>query len=371
MYEEYSREEFKIEKYWLWLMNIENMSRNKIYRIMEVFKNPEEVFRASEMNMISSKVISDDDIVRIKESKKSFSYDNELQKLRRINARFISIDNEEYPNKLRNIYDYPYGLFIRGNVIYDNGFSIAIVGARNCSEYGKSMARRFAGELSRYGIPIISGMARGIDSYSHRGVVESGGSTYGVLGCGVDICYPAENIELFTDIQMKGSVISEYPLGCAPMSWQFPARNRIISGLADIILVVEAREKSGSLITVEHALEQGKDIFAVPGRIGDKLSEGCNRLIRAGAGIALSPEMLIEEISDNYFSTIEYSEKKNYPIAKDLEVVYSNVDLFPKSIQTIIEESSEKSDVVLEKLLRLQLMNLVNEPIKGYYSRNI
>lgn len=360
-----------MDEYWLWLINIRDMYQSKIKRIMTKFANAKELFEASEDLIRKSGVIEDKDIHRIIESRENYSYDSELEKLSRNNTKFISADNDIYPERLRYIYDPPYGLFIRGNTDVLGGPVIAMVGARNCTEYGRKIAESFAKCFSANNITVVSGLARGIDAASHRGALKAEGTTIGILGCGVDICYPRENIEIFTDMQLRGAVISEYPLGCPPVAWKFPARNRIISGLADAIIVIEAREKSGSLITVEHALEQGKDVYAVPGRIGDKLSEGCNRLIRSGAELIISPENVIQELSERYSGVIKFYEKKEYTIAKDLEVVYSVVDLFPKNVQTIIEETGEPYNIVLDKLMRLQLQNMISEPVKGYYSRNI
>ena len=170
----------------------------------------------------------------------------------------------------------------------------AIIGARLASGYGREQARRFARRLASRGITIISGMARGIDGIAQKAALDAGGRSYAVLGCGVDICYPEENRELYDRLLQEGGIISEYPPGTYPEARLFPQRNRIISGLSDLVLVIEARKKSGTLITVDMALEQGREVYALPGRVSDSLSDGCNRLIRQGAGAATCPEDILE-----------------------------------------------------------------------------
>ena len=170
----------------------------------------------------------------------------------------------------------------------------AIIGARLASGYGREQARRFARRLASRGITIISGMARGIDGIAQKAALDAGGRSYAVLGCGVDICYPEENRELYDRLLQEGGIISEYPPGTYPEARLFPQRNRIISGLSDLVLVIEARKKSGTLITVDMALEQGREVYALPGRVSDALSDGCNRLIRQGAGPATCPEDILE-----------------------------------------------------------------------------
>lgn len=201
-----------------------------------------------------------------------------------------------YPDKLRQYENMPSGIYVKGKLPDSRMPAVAIVGARKCSGYGRMQADSFARAFAASHVAVISGMAMGIDSAAHQGALRQGGETYAVFGCGADICYPASNRALYAEILQKGGVITEYPPRTAPLSWHFPARNRIISALADAVLVIEAKEKSGSLITADFALEQGKPVYALPGRVGDALSEGCNRLIAQGAGIALSPAVILEEL---------------------------------------------------------------------------
>ena len=215
--------------------------------------------------------------------------------------QFIHRDSALFPQRLKYMTDCPYGLFVKGDVKRltqneTNGM-VSVVGARNSSAYGNHMAENIGFELAAHGITVISGMARGIDASAHRGAVNASGPTIAVLGCGADICYPRENINLYEEILEHGVIISEFPCKTPPLSWQFPLRNRIISGLSDKVVVVEARKKSGSLITVEYALQQGKDVMAVPGRADDKLSEGCNQLIREGAELVTGAKDILDNLS--------------------------------------------------------------------------
>ena len=204
---------------------------------------------------------------------------------------------KEYPERMMPFSDMPEGIYVKGRLPRDDRPSAAIVGGRVCSAYGREQARRFAREMAASGVQIISGLASGIDAAAHEGALEGGGTTFAVLGCGVNICYPRENYPLMRKIlAQEGGVLSEFPPGERPLAWHFPQRNRLISALADLVLVVEARKKSGSLITADFALEQGKSVYALPGRVNDSLSEGSNRLIAQGAGIAVEPSVLLEEL---------------------------------------------------------------------------
>lgn len=280
---------------------------------------------------------------------------------------YIAYGKEGYPKRLEKLEDHPKGLYIKGRLPSDEAPAIAVVGARMCSPYGKEMALIFGRELAAQGVQIISGLARGIDGWAQQGALEGNGRTYAVLGCGADICYPREHERLYREIQKCGGIISEYPPGDPPAPWHFPARNRIISGLADLVLVIEAREKSGSLITADMALEQGRDVYAVPGRIGDALSAGCNRLIAQGAGIALSPGELLRQLGIFTARTEPEMKKNNYGLEKKEVSVYACLDLVPKNLETIAEITALPIEDLFEVLLSLQLKGYAKEVSKGRF----
>ena len=209
---------------------------------------------------------------------------------------YISRDSERYPQRFRELPQMPEGIYVKGTLPDEKMPTAAIVGARMCSRYGRVTSFDFGKKLAENGVQVISGMALGIDGAAQEGALAGGGRTFAILGCGADICYPRSNYRLYDQIPDHGGIISEFEPGTKPLPYNFPIRNRLISALADVVIVVEARKKSGSLITVDYALEQGKSVYAVPGRVGDVLSDGCNNLIAQGAGIAWSVETILEEL---------------------------------------------------------------------------
>ena len=280
----------------------------------------------------------------------------------------ISSKSAEYPEKLNNYPKMPEILFVKGRLPDRKKPSIAIVGARACSTYGRIQAFRYAKVLSSAGVQIISGMAYGIDAEAHKGALEGGTATYAVLAGGVDICYPAGNKALYERILREGGgIISEQPPGMRARNYFFPARNRIISGLADMVLIVEAREKSGSLITAQWALDQGKTVYAIPGPVNEELSIGCHKLIYDGAGIAYSQEILLRELGMNYENKVKSDSKNDLGLASDLKLVYSCLDLRPKSTDFLIQKTGLPPRQVGSLLLELKLSGLIREIGRHYY----
>lgn len=359
------------EEYWYWLCNLEGMWQGKINKLIERFGHPREVYRANSNQILQVDGINESDLKKLMVSKKKNNTLNELEKLKKNEISFIHFGHRDYPSKFLMMQDKPFSLFVKGQLPDSKKPIIAMIGARECSSYGKEMARYISEQLVKYDIQIISGMARGIDSYSQWGAIDNGGMCFGVLGCGVDICYPKENIELFCLTCKNGGIISEYPLGSKPLAWRFPHRNRLISGFADKLIIIEAKEKSGTLITVEHALDQGKDVYALPGRFTDAMSVGCNKLIKDGAQILtdvhdlLDNSWIISEKIDKIYNKADNS------LEKDFEVVYSCVDFTPKNLQQIIEESQLNSREVLRILVELEIKELVVESTKNFYSKKV
>ncbi len=275
-----------------------------------------------------------------------------------------------FPKKLLDIPNPPGGIYVSGSLPDPEKPAIAIIGARVCSEYGRGAASFFAKTLAENGVQIISGMARGIDGIGQKSAILAGGRTFGILGCGIDVVYPKENRELFQEITDHGGLISEYPPGEPGRQANFPRRNRIISGLADLVLVVEARMHSGTAITVRHALEQGKDIFALPGRINDPLSIGCNALIRDGAGIALSPEDLLSALGIKM--TPKEPEKPPSPKRSPRESrVLRALDAYPRSLEELLIRTGLPPGELMEALLSLQLSGCTKETGCGNYVKII
>ena len=356
----------KEEEYWYWFCNIKDIFISKQRKLMEKFGTPENVYNASYESLALVPGITDGDVENIVNSRadreKTLSrIKYEIAHMRSTGVDFVYYSHERYPDRLKLISEPPYILYYKGSLPDNNTPAAAIVGTRVCTSYGRNIAYKVGKELSMAGVNVISGMALGIDSAAQKGAVDAGGHTYSVLGCGVDICYPRQNIDIYTRISESGGIISEYPIGSPPVAWQFPLRNRIISGLADVVIVIEAKEKSGSLITAEYALDQGKDIYAVPGRITDNVS----------AGVLTDVKDVLSELGIYGTDSEGFLLKNKIGLEKDLQVVYSCLDLLPKSLDTIIEETGFKASTVLQLLVRLQLMDLVCEPVTNYYSRNI
>ncbi len=223
--------------------------------------------------------------------------------------RIVRKGDENYPKKMAECSSMPEELYFLGEMPDDDRPAVGIVGARLCSAYGKETAYEFGRILAGRGVQIISGMAVGIDGSAQEGALDGGGKSFAVLASGVDVCYPRSNTTLYNRIRKQGGILSEQPPGTAPIGRLFPSRNRLISALSDIVLVVEAKSRSGSLITVDFALSQGKTVYAVPGRVGDPLSDGCNCLIAQGAGIAYAPEAILSEL-DMIRDTVSFSESR-------------------------------------------------------------
>ena len=357
--------------YWYWLYNIEGVGFESIHKLLNIYETAEDIYHNIDINELDSLKISKKGKANLISSRNmeivNRSYNHLLQK----GIRIITRSDEEYPSRLKNIYNPPGVLYVRGKLPKEEIPSIAIVGARDCSNYGKELAVYFARELSKRGIQVISGLARGIDSYAHIGALDFTGSTFGVLGCGIDICYPRENIKLYMDILNSGGILSEYNLGYRPLQANFPMRNRIISGLSDGILLVEAREKSGSLITMELGLEQGKNIYACPGRVFDSLSGGTNHIIQQGGKMVLSPEDILEDYDLHWDNTGSNLKKNNYVLETEEKIVYDRLSLMPKHMEDIMNETGITVNRLSEILFELQLKGIIKQTTGNYFSCQI
>ncbi|MEE8162700.1 MAG: DNA-processing protein DprA [Anaerolineae bacterium] len=230
-------------------------------------------------------------------TRSTISLDGEMEKIERQGARVLTWDDPAYPPRLLNIYNPPPVLYVKGEILSEDQWAVAVVGTRRATVYGKEAARWIAGDLARNRVTIVSGLARGIDSEAHRAALDAGGRTIAVLGSGIDIIYPPESRRLAQAVVERGALVSEYAIGTPPEAGNFPPRNRIISGLSLGVVIVEAGERSGALITGDFALEQGREVFAVPGNIFRRKSMGTNKLIQQGAKPVLSVEDVLEELN--------------------------------------------------------------------------
>lgn len=287
-------------KYWLWLTELRGLRRQTRQALLEHFGSPEDVYYADPQEILLTEGITREQAGRLQD-KSLDRAERILEDCQRGNFRILTLQDADYPVRLRNIYDPPCVLYIRGRLpVIDEEVAVAVVGTRECSPYGTACAEKLGGQLAAAGAVVVTGLARGIDSDAARGALRAGGRVIGVLGCGLDMVYPPENRRLNEDVAASGALISEYPPQTGPLKANFPARNRIISGLALATLVVEAPEVSGALITAGTALEQSRDVYAVPGPIDAPTSRGCNRLIQSGAGLVTDGWDILRDYVDRY-----------------------------------------------------------------------
>ena len=356
--------------YRYWLFRVRGISSKKKIELVEIFKSANELYSVSENKLVQMGKLNAKQLKMIKNSKEDINLDDYSGLIKK-DIKLVTYDMDDYPKRLREIHNPPYGLLYMGDLPHNDRKSVAIIGARMCSKYGEYLAQEFGSYLAKRGIQIISGLAKGIDGISQAAAINEGGSSFAILGCGVNICYPSENIHVYNELKVRGGIISEYDIDAPPLSQNFPARNRLISGMADAILVIEAKEKSGTLITVDFALEQGRDVYAIPGRIVDSLSYGCNYLIKQGAQIILSPKDLYRELCPymevkNNNDVIDNEDIQLEGLKKDILEV---VDAMPMTVDEIWNVLL-KSDDKYEGLILSDLMtNLMELTLDGYIAQ--
>ena len=358
-------------KYKYWWMCLQGLSNRTKRNLLEIYKSAHAIYDLSEKCLRQDGLLDARQADIFLRERKKADLDTAYQTFLQTGASFVTLEDTEYPYYLKEVFDAPYGMYVKGQIPQTKKI-VAIVGARRCSAYGKKMAQELAYLLGKQGYVVISGMARGIDAYAHEGCLQAGQKTMAVFGCGVDVCYPTENRSLYGRIMENGCLLSEYAMGSQPIAKQFPPRNRLISGIAKYVVVVEAKEKSGSLITTDFALEQGKDIYVIPGRITDVMSAGCNRLIAQGAGIITSLSGFIEEIEESHFSDLTCGnafEANEIILEKDELLVYSCFDFYPKSIETVLAESGLELLYLLSVIMRLCDKKMLQECFKNQYVR--
>ena len=297
-------------KYWLWLAELPGLTNQSRLALLRCFASPEELYYADPEEALRVHGITREEAEALK-NKDLSAADRVLADCQRLGIRILTLQDAAYPGRLRNIYDPPCLLYWRGTLpVFDEEAAVAVVGTRSCTPYGIACAEKLGYGLGSGGALVVSGMARGIDAAALEGALRSGGAVAGLCGCGLDVCYPRENRRLYEDVAAVGALISEYPPGTAPLGRHFPARNRILAGLSVAALVVEAPARSGALITAELALEQGRDVFAVPGPIDAPASAGCNRLIREGAGLVSDAWDILREYQERFPAKLHLPEDR-------------------------------------------------------------
>ncbi|MFH1783251.1 MAG: DNA-processing protein DprA [Candidatus Omnitrophota bacterium] len=341
---------------------IEDLGSIRIQNLLEHFSSLENIFKAKEEDLKAAKKIGPEIASKIIRSIKDINISNELKLIDKHKIKVITFLDKDYPKNLKDIYDPPVVVYVKGDILPSDDISVAIVGSRIASFYGKEQSEKFAYELAMRGITVVSGLARGIDSKAHKGALKAKGRTLGVLGSGILNIYPEENISLSEDIARNGAVLSQFPMRMPPLRENFPSRNRIISGLSLGVVVVEAGLKSGALITSDFAMEQGREVFALPGKIDSITSDGTNKLIKQGAKLITSIEDIIEEI-DVHVSNKTALLRDNLisELDKEESLVYNLLASKPKHIDDILEGSSMDIEELLKSLSKLELKGFIRQ----------
>ena len=371
------------EEMWFGLCSCQGIYRTDIERILKTVEDISNLYGKNKNRFLSelaegSKRTNGQSVIsheQAQELRKRTEID-EIRRLMELNEkrgiRFLSIDSADYPKRLLILKDAPYGIYVKGAVPSEEP-TCGMVGARACSAYGRSMSEKFAAVLARGKVQIISGMALGIDAICSRSALSAGGKTFVVLGGGVDVIYPKENTDLYYEILMKGGgILSEYPPGTPSLAWQFPHRNRLIAALSDLLLVMEARKQSGTLSTVGFALDMGKDVYALPGRVTDPLSESCNLLIREGAGMLTTPEEVLSLLTGNQNGKAsedqrEQQGQKTGSSDPEIDQLYEALDWDAKSLEEIAQKAQIKAERAAFLITFFVLEGLAKEVSPGYY----
>ncbi|RJR18542.1 MAG: DNA-protecting protein DprA [Nitrospiraceae bacterium] len=359
--------------YWLALNSLPDIGPVNARRLVAAFGSPERVFQMPQDELQNVEGIGESRSRSIAGFDQWDTVRRELETADKKGIKLMTLQDKEYPAGLRNIHDAPLVLYIRGDLMEADKYAIAMVGSRASTDYGMQTAEKMGHRFASSGLTVVSGMARGIDSAAHKGALKAGGRTVAVLGSGIDVPYPASNRGLMKSIEESGAVISEFPMGTAPGKENFPRRNRIISALSFGVVVVEAARNSGSLITAAYALDQGREVFAVPGNITSVNSGGTNDLIRKGARLVESAEEVIEELRPQLRGVLREHAvpEKNLPLMTDDEsTLYHYLGSGPKHIDMITREKSIPAGKALSILLNLELKGVIRQTEGKHFSLN-
>ena len=346
--------------YWFALKSVPQVGNVTFRRLLEQFGTPARALAASAEELSGIKGVSAAAAAAIAHHDYRPAAERECALLAQSGARIVTLLDADYPRPLLEIADPPPYIYVKGSL---KGLepAVAVVGSRRASSYGLLATRRLAGELAAHGITVVSGMARGVDTAAHRGALSGGGRSIGVLGCGIDVIYPPENRQLFASMGEEGGLLSEFPLGTLPLAENFPRRNRIISGICRGVLVVEAEERSGSLITAQYALEQGREVFAIPGNITCSSSRGTNRLIKQGAKLVESVDDILEELPQRDGHRISPPVAPVLDLTHQEAAIYTILAAAPHHIDDIIVKSALTVGDVSAILLRLELKGAIQQ----------
>lgn len=352
------------EFFWIGLKAVPGIGSVTFRRLLERFDTPESALEASPAQLAGVKGVTASIVEQIKGGAWRRFAEDECRRLESSGARLVVYTSSDYPKALFQIPDPPPFIYVKGN-LFPGDVSLAVVGSRRATSYGLMTTGKLAEELASHGVCIVSGLARGVDTAAHKGALQAGGRTIGVLGCGIDRIYPPENRKLFEEMAQKGCLVSEYPLGTMPLAENFPRRNRIISGLCCGVLVIEAAENSGSLITAQYALEHGRDVFAVPGNISFATSRGCNRLIKQGAKLVDCVDDILEELPGRERlvrdEPLFQPPPRSFALSPREAAIYELLIRSPLHIDDIIAQTELTAGEVSSMLLHLELKGAVTQ----------
>lgn len=366
----YGLADMDIRHQWLSLAFTPGLGPATLKKLVERFGSVREILAAGRKGLEECPFLRKDSLASLCDQRPvaEAAADKELRRAETAGITLLCWDDPLFPPLLKEISDPPVMLYVLGSPQLLSAPGIAMVGARAASSYGLQVAERLATELARHDLVITSGLALGIDTAAHRGALAAGGKTIAVMGCGLDIIYPSQNKKIHGQIITHGAIISESPLGTQPEAFRFPARNRIISGLSLGVVVVEAAHRSGTLITAHQALEQGRDVFAIPGRIDSPKSEGCHRLIQEGAKLVHSATDILEELALTCASP-PATRPQAPPLPTEEGKVFSLLEVYPKNIEEIILAAQLPAHRISEILLHLELRGLVASLPGNQYQR--
>jgi len=353
----------KIE-HWLALNMISGIGPLRCQKLLKQFGSPEAILKADLRELQHVSGIGEYIARQIVSSRDKLDIEKEISRIEKQKVSIVTFSDDNYPTNLKSIFDPPIVLYVKGKLLPEDRIAIAMVGTRRPTSYGKMVAEKLSKELAERGVSIVSGLARGIDTCAHRGALSCDGRTIAVLGCGIDICYPPENRALFDQISKCGAVVSEFPMGTPPERMNFPIRNRIISGLGLGAVIVEAGSRSGALITAECALEQGREVFAVPGNIFNLGTKGTHSLIKEGAKLVEKCEDIIEEIrclSDVLPVSPAIKSPKEAKLSPEEEKVYNLLSFEPIHIDLISKESGLPINRVSPVLMNLEMKGKIRQ----------
>ncbi len=349
------------------LYAVPRMNETRLKNLLARFRTPERVFGAGPDELLEVKGMDKELASGIRSYRRSDDTARRLKAAEALGVRTIGYSDEDYPENLKRLAHMPPVLFVRGEMCDEDRTAAAVVGTRMPSHYGRQVAEKLGRELAQHGVTVVSGLARGVDTLAHKGALDGGGRTVAVLGCGIDVCYPPENRKLYDAVAAQGAVLSEFSLGVEPSAFNFPKRNRVVSGLSRAVVAVEAGEKSGVLNTVAWANDQGRTVFAVPGNITSPQSIGINRLLKNGARPLLSVDDVLSELG----VARRAEERSKVEVAADEKPVLDFLTAEPAHVDEICEGLGMPMAGLLSVLMQLEIKGLVRQLPGKYFAKEI